>query len=80
MTDTRKGILTPEQESKLDDLVKFNSVLAESIDGLAIQLIDNQGIEKLKAQLIEKYPGALEIVYAIVDALFEGIGQITQKD
>ena len=42
--EERKGLFTPEQEKKLDDLIKFNNPILESIDGPAIQLLDNQGL------------------------------------
>jgi len=69
--ETRKGILTPDQEKLLDKLIVFKNKGAEAIDGLAISLIDNQGIERLKVQLEEKLPGASEqYLYPIVDSLF----------
>lgn len=69
----RKGILTPEQEKTLDRVIVFNNKIAEAADGTAIKLIDNQGLERLKNKLNEKYPEALPIVYEIVDVLFEEI-------
>jgi hypothetical protein len=77
--DERKGILTPAQEKILDELLKFNNGLAESMDGPAITLIDNQGIEILKDKLEEKYPGvSQEFLYPIIDALFAGLEQISK--
>lgn len=72
MEDTRKGFLTPEQEKQVDDLVKLNGV-AESLDGPAISLMDNQGLQRLKPALLEKYPDALPVVYEIVDAIFDAL-------
>jgi hypothetical protein len=73
MTDTRKGFLTPEQEKKLEELVVLQSKLAEALDGPAISLADNQGLERLKTKLVEKWPEALPIMYEIVDAIFDAI-------
>lgn len=75
MADERKGILTPDQEKILDDIIKFNGLL-EAVDGPAISLIDNQGIERAKQALIAKWPEALPIVYEIIDMLFAGLGQL----
>lgn len=76
----RKGVLTPEQEQVLDRLVKFNSPVAEKLDGPAITLIDNQGLERLKNSMEEKYPGSTEeFIYPIVDALFEGLEAIAES-
>jgi hypothetical protein len=75
----RKGFLTPEQEKILDGLITFKNGLAEKVDGVAIQLIDNQGLERIKKQLEEKHPGAIELVYQVVDALFEGLGEIVKE-
>lgn len=76
----RKGILTPDQEKTLDKIIVINNKLGESVDGLAISLIDNQVIEQLKSALESKYPGATETyVYPIIDALFVGIDAITEE-
>ncbi|MFA5196162.1 MAG: hypothetical protein WC401_10230 [Bacteroidales bacterium] len=72
MSDTRKGFLTPEQEEKLDRVIKLNGV-AESVDGIAIKLADNQGLERLKGQITEKWPDALPVIYEIIDAIIEAI-------
>lgn len=78
--EERKGVLTPEQEKTLDDLVQLSGI-AESLDGLAISLIDNQGIELLKGKLEEKYPGAVsEFVYPIIDAIFAGLETIAKEE
>lgn len=80
MSEERKGFLTPEQEKTLDGLLKFNNKLAESIDGLAIQLLDNQVLERLKSKLVAIHPEALPITYEIVDALFEALDKIKEKE
>jgi len=78
--ETRKGILTPEQEKTLEGLVKLNNKIAESLDGPAITLIDNQLIERLKAKLEVKYPGAtVEFVYPIVDVLFDSLAVLADE-
>jgi len=69
MSEERKGILTPEQEQQLDDLLDLNGVY-EMLDGPAIRLADNQGIELLKQKLPEEY---LPILYEIVDELFKAL-------
>ena len=75
----RKGVLTPDQEKILDEVLVFNNKLLETVDGPAITLIDNQGLERLKNQLIEKYPGSEEILYQIIDLLFAGLSEIIKK-
>ena len=72
MSEDRKGFLTPVQEEQIDELIDLNGI-AETLDGPAIRLADNQGLERLKAQLDEKYPGAKEIVYEIIDAIFKAL-------
>ena len=78
--EERKGILTPEQEKTLDDLIVLNNKLAESMDGAAIQLIDNQMIERLKVKLIDIHPDALQITYQMVDLIFAGLEAITKEE
>lgn len=70
--DTRKGFLTPEQEKQADYLMKLKGV-AESLDGPVISITDNQGLERLKPAILEKYPEALPIIYEVVDALFAAL-------
>jgi hypothetical protein len=78
--EERKGFLTPEQEVVLDGLIKWNNALAEKLDGAGIRLIDNQGLEKLKATLAEKHPEAIPVVYQIIDTLFEGLSEIGKPE
>ena len=80
MADERIGVLTPEQEAILDKLLKFNNNLAESLDGPAISLIDNQGIERLLDKIDEKNPDVRPIVLQIVDLLFSGLGQLIPEE
>jgi hypothetical protein len=72
MEGTRKGFLTSEQEKQVDDLVELNGI-AEALDGPAITLADNQGLERLKAGIIEKYPEILPTMYEVVDAIFAAL-------
>jgi hypothetical protein len=70
--DTRKGFLTPEQEKQIDGLVKLSGV-AEALDGPAISLADNQGLERLKPAILAKWPDALPIIYELIDAILASI-------
>ena len=79
MAETRKGVFTPEQEKVLDDVLKFNNKLLETVDGPAISLIDNQGLDRLKAQLIAKYPGSEEILFQIIDLLMAGLAELVKE-
>jgi hypothetical protein len=76
--EERKGFLTPEQEKILDELIKLKGI-AEKVDGIAIQLIDNQGLERLKKTIEEKHPGAKELIYQVIDAIFLGLAEIAKK-
>jgi hypothetical protein len=71
--EERKGFLTPDQEKKVDRVIKFTNPIVESLDGPAISIADNQGLERLKAKLVEKFPDALPMVYEIVDAIVDAI-------
>ena len=70
----RKGALTPDQEKILDELIKLKGV-AEALDGAAISLIDNQGIDRL---LAKASPEVKEIVYQVVDMIFDGLSTIIE--
>jgi hypothetical protein len=73
MEDTRKGFLTPAQEQQLDDVIT-GSKLVEALDGPAIKIADNQGLERLKPAMVEKFgPEVLEMVYEVVDTIFEAL-------
>ena len=73
--EERKGLLTPEQEKILDDLVELKGI-AEALDGAAIRLVDNQVLERLKAKIPAEY---LPTVYEIVDELFKALQSITKE-
>jgi len=67
--DDRKGFLTPEQEEKIDGLIKLSGI-TEAFDGIAIRLADNIGLEKLKAKIPEDVlPTVLEVIDQIMDAI-----------
>jgi hypothetical protein len=72
MEDTRKGFLTPEQEKQIDDLIEETGIL-EALDGPAISLVDNQGLERLKPAILAKYPDALPLIYEVVDAILAAL-------
>ncbi len=68
--EERKGVLTPNQEKGLDELIVLDGI-KERLDGIAIQLADNQVVEMLKSKIPEEYLG---IVYEIVDEIFASLG------
>jgi len=68
--DERKGVLTPNQEKGLDDLIELEG-LAERFDGVIIKLVDNQVIERLKGKIPVEHH---ETVYAIIDEVFRALG------
>jgi len=79
--EERKGVLTSAQEKTLDKLVVSKNSAIERVDGIAIALVDNQIIERLKGRLEEKHPGALnDYVYPIIDALFEGLDKLIEEE
>ena len=53
MSDERKGFLLPEQEEKLDKLIELKGIY-EALDGVAIRMADNVGLQKLKEKILEK--------------------------
>lgn len=75
MSDTRKGIFTPEQEVILDKLYVAKG-LVEQVDGVIIRTIDNVLIEKLKSKIPLEY---LPTVYEIIDELIAGLETLIVK-
>ena len=73
--EERKGVLTKEQEEILDKLFK-NSGIVEALDGVAIKMIDNIAIEKLKSKIPADY---LPIVYQIIDEVFVALGETVKN-
>jgi len=80
MAEERKGALTPAQEKTLDKLVKFNNKLAEALDGPAISLIDNQGIERILDAADKKNPEIRPVVLEVVDIIFAGLEEIIPEE
>ena len=64
--EERVGFLLPEQEKQLDDLIELKGI-AEAVDGLAIKMADNKGLELLKAKIPAEY---LPVIYEVVDEIF----------
>jgi hypothetical protein len=74
--EERKGLFTDEGQKVLDDILKLKGA-AEAVDGIAITLIDNLGLEVLKKKAEEKYPGVTEeYLYPIADVIIEGLKAI----
>lgn len=79
--EERKGVMKPDQEKTLDKLIKLNNKFGEAIDGLAITLVDNKGLEILKNEAEKKFPGVTEeFIYPIVDGLFEALEAISNTE
>lgn len=74
--EERKGFLTPEQEKILDELVELKGI-AEAVDGPAIRLLDNSGLERIKSKIPEQY---LPVVYEVVDELFKALATIVDTE
>ena len=75
--EERKGFLTPEQEEKLDNLIELRGIY-EAMDGPAIRIADNKGLEALKQKIAEQYPEVIPIVYEIVDTILEVIPNVKE--
>ena len=73
MAEDRKGILTPEQEDKLEVAIKFKNPVLEMVDGPIIRTVDNVFLEKLMTYLEGKYPEYVPFVYEGIDAVIEGL-------
>ncbi|MBT3209877.1 MAG: hypothetical protein HN347_16155 [Bacteroidetes bacterium] len=79
MEDTRKGFLTPEQEKTVDNLIELKGI-AEMLDGTAIGLLDNQGLERLKSKMVEKWGvELLPDIYEVIDVIFLALTQIEEQ-
>lgn len=79
--ETRKGVMTPEQEKLLDRICEFKNRAAEAADGPIIQIGDNQGLERIKQKAEEKHPGiSEEVIYPVVDGLFSVLEQIFPEE
>lgn len=76
--DPRKGVLTPGQEKFGDDLW-VNKGIMEAVDGLAISIADNKGLQAAKEAVIKKLgedkaEEYVTFLYQVVDAIFVGLG------
>jgi len=70
--EERIGFLTPEQEKKLDELIELKGI-SEALDGPAIKIADNVGLQKLKEKLLASQPDILPIIYQIIDEIFAAL-------
>jgi hypothetical protein len=73
--EERKGFLTPEQEQKLDEIIVLKGI-GEAVDGVAIKVLDNQGLEKMKAKIPADI---LPIVYEVIDEVFDSLIALAEK-
>ncbi len=73
--EDRKGFLLPEQEQFLDDIIVLSGVY-EAMDGVAIRLADNVGLEKLKTKVPAE---VLPLVYDVLDQVFEALMGMQKK-
>lgn len=71
--DERKGFLTPDQEKKLDKVIVLTGV-AEKLDGPAITIADNLGLQAAKKKIAEKWgEEVLQDIYGVVDMIVDAI-------
>jgi len=76
----RLGVLTPGQQKFADVELIILKGVAEAVDGWAIRLADDIGVEKAKQAILKKYPDFdMSMVYDITDALFIGLGYDPEK-
>lgn len=73
MLEVRKGILTPEQEDKIDTALKMKNPLLEAVDGPIIRTVDNILLEKVATILEEKYPTLMGYFYETLDTVIESL-------
>lgn len=73
MTIDRKGILTPEQENKVDELLKLKNPILEMVDGPIIRTVDNVFLEKLATYFENKYPEYAGYLYEGIDAVIAAL-------
>lgn len=67
--DDRLGFLTPDQQKKTDTYIKLKGIW-EAIDGTAIKMIDDRGLQLLKEKFLSDKPDVLQLVYEVIDAIF----------
>jgi len=73
--EERKGFFTKEQEKQLDGLIELKG-LAETVDGIAIRIADNAGLERLKSNIPEDM---LPIIYEVIDEIMNTLSAITKE-
>lgn len=70
MPEERRGLFTEDQQNRIEKAVKAGKF--EAVDGIAINLIDNYGLEAAKQALLKKYPDLdMNDVYGITDTVFD---------
>ena len=75
MAEERKGFLTPQQEEILDKLIELKGIY-EALDGPAIKIADNTGLQKVKESIpVEVLP----VVYMVIDEIFAALVTTTPK-
>lgn len=73
--DNRKGFFTKEQEKQLDKLIELKGI-AETVDGIAIRIADNAGLENLKSKIPEDM---LPIIYEVIDEIMNALSTIKKE-
>ena len=76
--DDRLGFLTPDEEKKADTYLKLKG-LWEAVDGPAIKIADNQGLQVLKVKFLADKPDVIAIVYEVIDAIFSILPDIPEE-
>lgn len=71
--EEEKGLFTKEQEKQLDSFIKFKNPILEAIDGPAISLLDNKGLERAISKLREEKPELWEIYVQVRDMVFTAL-------
>ena len=76
--DDRLGFLTPDEEKKADTYLKLKG-LWEAVDGPAIKIADNQGLQLLKEKFLADKPDVVAIVYEVIDAVFAILPDVPEE-
>jgi len=76
--DDRLGFLTPDEEKKADTYLKLKG-LWEAVDGPAIKVADNRGLQLLKEKFLADKPDVISIVYEVIDAIFAILPDISEE-
>ena len=70
--ESREGFFKPEQEKQIKELVDLGGVSGMML-GVAIKLVDNLLLHRLKRKYLAEKPEALPIIYEFIDEVFEGL-------